>query len=189
MPPRRYPIRSLPSQDICHQYPFYPRPPEVPFHRQTIIVGGTRTKRLPSAVFHMPRRPSPSVPLSPQQPTAIASSLSRASTSLKLGAPGLGPSLGQTCHTGRTRGGFDSPPPRLLYCPEGVGEKRSLGFFSVRTLSLGIPSQGTSIGKVWSESTPYNVLVSRTYLDPPPPPSAMMTHLQDYGRACDNPCQ
>ena len=40
----------------------------------------------------------------------------------------------------------------------------------MRTLSLGIPPQGTSIRQGWLESTPYNALGSRPPPDPPPPP-------------------
>ena len=73
--------------------------------------------------------------------------------------------MGQTCHTGGTGGGVDSPPPSLLCYTEGVNEKIVTGGFSVRTLSLSIPPQGTSIGKGWSESTPYTSLVSHPYPD------------------------
>ena len=73
---------------------------------------------------------------------------------------------GQTFHTGNNGGGVDYPPPGLLCCPKGVGEKSALGGLSVRILSIGIPPQGTSIGQGSSERTPYTVLVSRPYLDP-----------------------
>ena len=69
--------------------------------------------------------------------------------------------MGQTCHNGGTGGRFDSPPPVLLCCPKGVAEKSSPRGLSVRTLSLGIPPQGTSTGQVWQEGTPYAVMVTR----------------------------
>ena len=78
--------------------------------------------------------------------------------------------MGQNFHTGGTGGGVYSPPPGLLCCPKGVSEQSEpVGLFA-RTLSLGIPPQGTSIGQGWSERTPDNVLVYPPYLDPPPPP-------------------
>ena len=68
--------------------------------------------------------------------------------------------MGQTCHNEGTGGGFDSPPPGLLCCPKGVGEKSAPVGLSVNTLSLGIPSQVTSTGQGWKERTPYTVMVS-----------------------------
>ena len=58
-------------------------------------------------------------------------------------------------------GGVDSPPQGLLCCPEGVGEQISPKGLFVRTLSLGIPPQGTSTGHECQERTPYTALVSR----------------------------
>ena len=78
----------------------------------------------------------------------------------------------QTCHTGGTRDGADSLLPGLLFCPEGVGEKILPGGLSARTLSLGIPPKGISIGQRWLERTPDTALVSHTNSEftPPPPP-------------------
>ena len=59
------------------------------------------------------------------------------------------PPVGQTCHTGDTRGGVDFPPTGLLCCPEGVDEQIAPIGLSLRTLSLGIPQQDTLTGKVW----------------------------------------
>ena len=55
--------------------------------RKKMFVPGTRTNIPPPAVSHTSRRPSPSVPPSPQQPTSMFSSPSHAGTSLKSGAP------------------------------------------------------------------------------------------------------
>ena len=74
-------------------------------------------------------------------------SLSYPGTSLRLGAPNLGPHVEQTCHTGGTGGGVDFPPPGLLFCSEGIGDQIVPGGLSVSTLSLGIPPQVTSIGQ------------------------------------------
>ena len=38
----------------------------------------------------------------------------------------------------------------------------------MRTMSLSIPPQGSSIVQGWSERTPYTTLVSHPYHDPPP---------------------
>ena len=122
-------------------------PPYNHRRRKTTFVTGTGTKIPLPAVSHTPRRTSPYVPTSPQQPTYAASSPSRSSTLLKSVAPNLGPSVGQTCHTEGTGGGADSSPPGLLCFSEVVGEKSVPGVFSVRTMSLGIPPQGTSIRK------------------------------------------
>ena len=113
----------------------------------TTFVPSIKKKRPPSAVSHTPLRPAPYAPPSPQLPTSIASSPSCASTSLKSCAPDIGPPVEKTCHTGGTGDGVDSPPPGWLCCPESVGEKSVPGGFSVRTLSIGIPPQGTSIGQ------------------------------------------
>ena len=77
--------------------------------------------------------------------------------------------MGQTCHTGGTGGEVDLPLPGLLFCPECVGMQSVPGGFSARTLSIGIPPQGTSLGQGYPKMTPYTVLVSRPYTDPPPP--------------------
>ena len=122
-------------------------PPENCRWWKTTFVPSTRMKRPPSAVSHTPRRPAPSAPQSPQPPTSVAYSLSYPGTSLRLGAPNLGPHVEQTCHTGGTGGGVDFPPPGLLFCSEGIGDQIVPGGLSVSTLSLGIPPQVTSIGQ------------------------------------------
>ena len=109
----------------------------------------TWTEVLSSLGSHMLIKPSPYIPLSPQQPPSFDSSPSRSDTSLKLDAPDWVPPVVQTCHTGGTRVGVDSPPPGLLCCPEGVSEQSAPRVFSVRTLSFGIPPQGTSTGQWW----------------------------------------
>ena len=124
-PPFSYPLHpspkslpvvpTFPSPSVCSV-----PPPANSCWRKTTFVPSNWTKELPSAVSHMPRRPSPSVPLYPQQPASVASSPSRADTSLMSGLPDWLPPVEQTCHTGGTGGGFDLPPTGLLCCPEGV---------------------------------------------------------------------
>ena len=60
-------------------------------------------------------------------------------------------------------------PRSEAICPEGVSEKSLPGGLSGRTLYLGIPPQGTSIGHGYPKMTPYTVLVSCPYPDFPPP--------------------
>ena len=121
-------------------------------------------------VSHKSRRPVPYYTQSPQPLTSVASSPSLAGTLMKSGAPDWGPPVEQTCQIGGTGGGVDSPPPGWLWFTEDVVEKSVPRDLSVRTLSLGIPPQGPSIGKWYPERTPYTVLVSCPYPDPPPPP-------------------
>ena len=111
------------------------------------FVQSNGTKRPTTAVSHTPRRPAPYFPPSPQPSTSFTSSPTRNGTSLKSGVPYLGPTVEQTCNTGGTGGGVDSTPPVLLYCPEVFGRKSVPRGFSVRTLSLSIPPQVTSIGQ------------------------------------------
>ena len=114
-------------------------------------------------------------PLPPQPSTSFASSPSRSVTSLRLGVPYWRPPVEQTCHTGGTGGGVDSPPPVLLCCLEGVIRKIVPLGFSMRTLSPCIPPQGASIGKWYPEMTPCTFMVSHPYPNflstPPPYPS------------------
>ena len=60
------------------------------------------TKEPPSAVYHIPIRPSPSITPYPQYPSSIASFPSRSNISLKLGAPNRVPLVGQTFHKNNT---------------------------------------------------------------------------------------
>ena len=76
--------------------------------------------------------------------------------------------MGQTCNTGSTGGGTDSPPTGLICCPEGVCEQSVPRDLSVRMMSLGIPPQVIPIVQGWLESTPDNAMVSHPYPDPPP---------------------
>ena len=117
--------------------------------RMKTLVPGTRKNILQSVVSHTLRRTSPYVPPYLQQPTSVASSPSRSVTFMKLGATDWGPLVGQTCHTGGTRGGVYSPPPGLLCCNEAVSEQISPVGLSVRTMSLRIPPQVTSIAIGW----------------------------------------
>ena len=98
-------------------------PPDNRLQRTTTFFPSTWIEKLPSAVSHTPRRTSPSVPLYPQQPASVASSPTRADTLMMSGAPDWMTHVVQTCHTGGTRGGVDSPPPGLLCCTEGVSDK------------------------------------------------------------------
>ena len=55
--------------------------------RTTTFVPSTWTKELPSVVLHKPRRPSPSISPSLQQPDSIASSMTVAGTFMMSDAP------------------------------------------------------------------------------------------------------
>ena len=64
--------RSSPAVPIFHAPSGGSVPPSASRHwRTTTFVPGTGTKRPPSSVSHIPRRPSPPVPPSPQRPTSV----------------------------------------------------------------------------------------------------------------------
>ena len=151
-PPFSYPLP--PSIISLSAIPILPAPSvgSVPLlanccHWMTTFIPSTTTKRFPSAVYHTRKRPAPSNIPYPWPENSFTSSQSRSRTSLKSGVPNWGPPVGKTCHTGGTTGGVDSPPTGWLCCPEGVDRQSVPIGFSVRTLSHGIPTQGTSIGK------------------------------------------
>ena len=127
--PPLYTMLPLPSQDLRQPSPCSPRPQEVPFHFRKVIIRRRQkfpqkngTKTLPPEVSRYPRITSPSVLPLPQQPTSVASSLSRVCTTLKTSELNSVPPMRQTCNTGGSQGEIDSPPPGLQCCPEGVGD-------------------------------------------------------------------
>ena len=71
------------------------------------FVPSTWTKEHTPAVSHTPIRPSPYVPMYPQQPASIASSPSHSDKFLKSGAPNWMTLVGQKCHTGGPGVGAD----------------------------------------------------------------------------------
>ena len=103
-PPLSYPLP--PSPKASQVIPIFPTtdvssvpPPSNRCWRTTTFVPSNRTKEPSSAVSHTPRRPSPSVTQSSLQPASVASSPTRADTSLMSGAPDRVPPVGKTCHT------------------------------------------------------------------------------------------
>ena len=100
-----------PSTKASLFVPIVPTPPldSIPLlvncrWRVTEFVPSTWTKVMLSTTSHTPRRSSPSIPLSPQQPAYIASSPTRTNTYLRLGAPDWVLPVQQTLHSGGNMG-------------------------------------------------------------------------------------
>ena len=150
------PISPFSLQYPLHFSPLSLIPSHILLRRWPVIVGGWQNAYQLLQWRHrrqrrtIRREDSPqSVPPSLQQPTPVASSLTRANTYLRSGVPDWVPPVGQTCNNGVNGGGIDYPPPGLICSPESVGGQSASGGFSVITLTPGILPHGNSTKQVW----------------------------------------
>ena len=152
-PPLIYLIRYHPFQRFLSAVPISLRPPDVTFHCRPIVISGQHN-------FPKDRNEEnyvSGVPYS-EKTRPIYSYVSSASNLLhflsvprrhiaEVGCDQLRASCRKKGHTGGTGGGSDYPPPGRLCCLEGVGRKSVPRGLYARTLSLGTPPHGTSIGQ------------------------------------------